>query len=70
MFLEVMTFARYVRGDFDPTRKAHACNFTESRIRLLGRVRVYASADASSLRGTLKSRGLGLGGVGFPAFAD
>src|SRR3954471_15749422 len=60
VLLEVVTDARDVRRHLDAAREAHAGDLPEGGVRLLGRGRVDAGADASALRRALESRRLGL----------
>ena len=52
VFLQIVADTRDVRCYFDPIGQTHTCNFAKGRIRLLWRLRVYASTYASFLRST------------------
>src|SRR6185369_2651059 len=56
VLLQVVANARDVSGDFDPIGQPHAGNFPQRRVRLLGRLGVYASANATLLRTGLQRR--------------
>src|SRR4051812_1727515 len=50
VLLKVVALARDVDGDLDATRDADAGHLAQRRVRLLGRRRVHARADAAALR--------------------
>src|SRR3989344_6011757 len=50
VFLQRVTFARDVRGNFHAVRKTHPGNFTQSRVRLLWRRRKNLNAYSSLKR--------------------
>src|SRR5690242_20795509 len=50
VLLQVVALARDVGRDLDAARDAHTGDLTQSRVRLLGRRRVDARADAAALR--------------------
>src|SRR5581483_3349437 len=56
VLLQVVADARDVGGDLDPVGQAHAGNFAQRRVRLLGRLRVNAGANAALLRALLQGR--------------
>jgi hypothetical protein len=58
VFLEVMTFSGNVGNDFLAIRKAHPSDFTQSGIRLFGRLCLNLKAYTSALRTLLQGRGL------------
>src|SRR6185369_10176823 len=61
VLLQVVTFARDVRGHFDPVRQAHAGHLPESRVRLLRGHRLDDRTHAALLRAPLHGRVLRLG---------
>jgi hypothetical protein len=62
MLLEVVPFARDVRGNLEPVRQTHARNLTERRVRLLRSGGIHTSTHPSTLRTLLQCRARGLGG--------
>jgi hypothetical protein len=56
VFLQIVADTGDVCCYFDPIGQTHTCNFAKGRIRLLWRLRVYASTHASFLRRLLQSR--------------
>src|ERR1700704_696127 len=60
VLLQVVADARDVAGDLHAVREPHARDLAQSRVRLLGRDRVHARADASLLGRALERWGLGL----------
>src|SRR6476646_11443084 len=60
VLLQVVADARDVAGDLHAVGEAHACDLAQGRVRLLGRDRVHARADASLLGRALERGGLGL----------
>ena len=61
MLLQVVAFARDVRGHFDAVREPHAGHLAEGRVRLLRGHRLDDGADAALLRAALHGRVLRLG---------
>src|SRR3954468_15184652 len=53
VLLQVVALARDVGRDFDRAGDPHTCDLAQRRVRLLGRGRVDAGADAAALRGSL-----------------
>src|SRR3954463_13557629 len=53
VLLQVVALARDVGRDFDRAGDPHTCDLAQRRVRLLGRGRVDAGADATALRGGL-----------------
>src|SRR6187200_3582602 len=70
VLLQVVAFAADVRNDLEAVRQAHLGDFSQRRVRLLGRRRVDACADAAALRPALQRRRLRLDGLGLAAMAD
>src|SRR5664280_736255 len=70
VLLEVVAFAGDVGGDLEPTGQPDTGHLPERRVRLLRGVGVDAGAHAPSLGRTPQGRGLRLGRLGGPAFAD
>ncbi len=70
VLLEIVPFARDVARDFHLVREAHATNFAQSRVRLLGRGRVDTNANATALRAGLERRRGRLVTSGFAAVSD
>src|SRR5690349_856550 len=70
VLLQVVTDARDVGGDLDAAGEADASDLAQRRVRLLRRRRVDARAHATTLRGTLQRRGLGLLDLVLAALAD
>src|SRR3990172_2836694 len=69
VLLEVVADAGDVAGDLDLRGQAHAGDLAQGRVRLLGRHRVDAGADATTLRRPLQGRALGLRLAGLAAVA-
>src|SRR5262249_49075327 len=63
VFLKVVSNAWNVRADFVTIRQTHTANFAKSRVRLLWRRCIDASANAASLWAALKSWRLRLPGL-------
>src|SRR5690242_3110872 len=70
VLLQVVADARDVGGDLDAAGEADASDLAQRRVRLLRRRRVDARAHATTLRGTLQRRGLGLLDLVLAALAD
>src|SRR3712207_3776004 len=70
VLLQVVADARDVRGHLDATGEADASDLAQRRVRLLRRRRVHAGAHATTLRGALQRRGLGLLDLVLAALAD
>src|ERR1700750_2149877 len=70
VLLQVVTDARDVGGDLDAAGEADTSDLAQRRVRLLRRRRVDARAHATTLRGTLQRRGLGLLDLVLAALAD
>src|SRR3954453_3957629 len=70
VLLQVVADARDVRRHLDATGEADTGDLAQRRVRLLRRRRVDARAHASTLRGTLQRRGLGLLDLVLAALAD
>src|SRR5487761_732932 len=70
VLLQVVPHARDVGGDFDLARQPDAGDLAQRRVRLLGRGRVDARANATALRALLERRRLVLRHLVLPALAD
>src|SRR5690606_17380898 len=70
VLLQVVADAGDVRGDLDLARQLDASDLPQGRVRLTGRRRVDARADASALRAPLEGRRLRLVRLCLPALAD
>ena len=68
VFLEVVAFTGDVCVYFLTVGKAHTGHFAHSRVRLLRRGGIHASAYAPTLRARIKSRRLRLGSQSLPTF--
>src|SRR6476660_72466 len=70
VLLEVVAYTGDVGGDFNATVKAHTCNLTQSRVRLLRGGGVHAGADTAAHRAAVKRGSLGLFDLRRAALAD
>src|ERR1700676_1914400 len=70
VLLEVVALAGDVGGHLEPTGEADPGHLAERRVRLLRGVGVDAGAHAPALGCSPEGRGLRLGRLGSPAFAD
>src|SRR3712207_1331874 len=70
VLLQVVADARDVGGHLDATGEPDASDLAQHRVRLLRRRRVHAGAHATTLRGALQRRGLGLLDLVLAALAD
>src|SRR5436190_4734832 len=70
VLLQVVALAADVRNDLEPVRQPHLGDLAERRVRLLGRRRVDARANAAALGPALQRRRLRLDGLGLAAMAD
>src|SRR5207237_6812725 len=61
VLLQVMTYPRYVRSNFDTVGQASASDFAQSGVGLLGRLCVDADANPSLFRTSLQRRRLRFG---------
>src|SRR5690349_5521036 len=54
VLLQVVADTRDVSRNFDPIGQAHTSNLTQRRVRLFGRLRVYAGTNTALLRAALQ----------------
>ncbi len=70
VFLQIVSFARNISGNFDSVRQTYTSHLTKSGVRLLRGRGVHSRADTALLRALFQSRGLRFIRQSLSAFAN